>query len=43
MVLVGRVQRRGCVYDRGYYSFGDNLEAERGISPMGCWLSQVTC
>lgn len=41
MVRVGRVQRRGCVSDRGYYGSGERLEAERGHSPMGGWSAQV--
>ena len=43
MVRVGRVQRRGCVSDRGYYGSDKRLEAERGLSPMeGCSV-QVAC
>jgi hypothetical protein len=41
MVRVGRVQRRGGVSDRGSYSLGERLEAERGLSLMGGWSAQV--
>jgi hypothetical protein len=41
MGRVGRVQRRSCVSDCGYYSSGGRLEAERGLRPMGCWSAQV--
>jgi hypothetical protein len=43
MVRVGRVQRRGCVSDCGYYSSGTHLEAERGLSPIGGCSVQVAC
>lgn len=41
MLRVGRVQRRGCVSDRGYCGSDERLEAERGLSPMGGWSDQV--
>jgi hypothetical protein len=41
MVRMGRVQRRGCVSDRGNYGSGGHLEPERCLSPIGGWSAQV--